>query len=69
MKSSIPDQHVKDVCKIGQGADTCAFIAVDPRGMFCAKSEPAMRAAIEARRPTMSAQGDNCPGLPREEPT
>jgi len=68
MKSTIPKGHLRDTCKIGLGTATCAYIAVDPDGMFCAKSDPDLATAIDARRSTMSAQGDNCPGLPREEP-
>jgi hypothetical protein len=32
-------------------------------GFRCAKSSPSIRASIDARAATMTAQGDNCEGI------
>lgn len=54
--------HVKEVCKIGQGHDTCRYLMMG-RTWQCAKLDPSMKATLDARGDTMSAQGDNCPGV------
>jgi hypothetical protein len=63
MSAVIPEQHFKDVCKPGQREKTCRYVTAGPEGICCEKLDPAMKAMLDARVSTMSAQGDNCPGL------
>jgi hypothetical protein len=54
-------ERIKQVCKIGQGAACCKYLACGANGMECAKLSPVLMAAID-RREDMTAKGDNCPG-------
>lgn len=62
----IPPDHVTDVCKIGQGHDCCRYLVVGPGGFECAKLT-SMKLTLDARGDSMTARGDNCPGLTAEE--
>lgn len=57
------------VCKLGQLHDCCRYLLLDMTGMHCAKFVPSIRALLDQRvaQQTMTARGDNCPGLPPEE--
>lgn len=58
-------EHLSAVCKPGQGdGSTCRYLVMGGGGMACAKSDPAISAAVNARvlSGTMKAQGDNCTG-------
>lgn len=59
------EQRATDVCKRGQGADCCRYLAVH-NGWRCAKLTDGLREMIDKRiaEGTMGAQGDNCPGVP-----
>lgn len=64
----IPLPHLREVCAIGSGPTTCAFIALGHDGMCCAKGtdmEPQIRSNVAFG--VMVAVGDNCPGLNGEE--
>lgn len=60
----ITQTHLEEVCKLGQGEATCAFLM--SRGgmdMECAKEteiEPVIRQRLFLG--TMNAKGDNCSG-------
>jgi len=56
-------EHVREVCKIGQGASCCAFLTAGMSGLECGKGT-SVEALLRERRPTMTAQGDNCAGPP-----
>lgn len=56
------NEHVKTVCKIGQGHDCCRYIAMSPKGWECMKIDPALKRSIDSRVQSMNAQGDNCDG-------
>jgi hypothetical protein len=53
---------IDDVCKIGQGAACCRYLAVGAEGWRCLKIRPDMKAMIDARADRMNAKGDNCEG-------
>lgn len=56
------DDYVKTVCKSGQKALTCRYLAANEKGWLCAKTQPAVKEYIDDRGIfTMEAQGDNCP--------
>lgn len=48
-------------CKLGQGHDCCRYLVMG-EGLACAKLTT-MRATLDARGDSMTARGDNCPGL------
>ena len=61
----LPKDHLKNVCKIGQGEATCSFLAFGADGWSCLKGT-ALEGAIRERRAngTINAKGDNCSGQP-----
>lgn len=63
------DPEFRDsICRPGEGAATCSYLTLGD-GFECAKSSPTLYSAIEARRPSMAAQGDNCSGFPMFTPS
>ena len=63
----IPDDYVKDTCKLGQGGACCAYLMGGPNGLECAKGTHIERViATRLAAGTMNAKGDNCDGW--EEP-
>ncbi len=64
MIATISDQdHVITVCKPGAGPQTCRYLGMSSgRGWVCYK-HTGLRARIDQRVETMTAQGDNCEGL------
>lgn len=59
-----PDkEHVKSVCKIGQGHDCCRYLTMAPLGWSCEK-RGALKKYLDMRVATagMVARGDNCEG-------
>lgn len=65
MSDGIPEGHVKAVCRLGQGSETCASLVFGGEWR-CAKADPGMEATIRARVAAgkMNAQADNCSGPP-----
>jgi len=60
----IPSKHLRDICKLGQGAKCCRFAIASDQGIVCCKGsnlEHAINARVALGK--MIAQGDNCPGL------
>lgn len=55
-------EHFRTVCRAGQGPKTCRYAAHTLQGIMCAKATPAIKAAVDARAPTMRSKGDNCEG-------
>jgi hypothetical protein len=62
---NIPEDYVKTICKIGQGALCCRYIVGGPQGLECAKHEPELAAQINRRvaAGAFTARGDNCDGI------
>lgn len=59
-----PDlEHVKTVCKIGQGAECCRYLTFSGRGWSCEKKTTG-KALFDRRvaQKLMVAQSDNCAG-------
>lgn len=69
-RMKITDDHVKNVCGLGQGEKCCAFLASRAR-WECAKDIPGVRDTILLRLAagTMVAKGDNCSGPPDFRPS
>lgn len=44
------------LCGGGQGADCCIYLVAGPDGVECGREDPALKRAVEAKRPTMTAQ-------------
>ena len=59
----IPEYYWRTVCKIGQGADCCRYLACGSKGLECLKhTELQPELDKRAMLKTMHAQADNCPG-------
>lgn len=64
MNTLIPES-VLPLCKMGQGAECCAFLCFGAGGFCCAKRsgiEGIIRQRLAAG--TINAKGDNCSGPP-----
>ena len=62
---NLSKNQVDDVCGLGNGEKTCAFLLLGAGGMECAKRsgvEKVIRSRLSAG--TMVAKGDNCSGPP-----
>lgn len=62
----ISHDHLIDVCKYRQGSACCRYIfySRDKNEFYCAKNIEGLREKLDQEQ--MTAQGDNCPGLPNE---
>ena len=56
-------EHVKNVCKIGQGHDCCRYLVMGREGFECAKGT-SLQPHLDTRvmTETITARGDNCEG-------
>jgi len=63
-KVKLDEKTIKEICLIGQGEITCAYISVGPDGFTCLKGTN-QEGQIKRRLLTgeLRAQGDNCDGL------
>lgn len=60
------DDHARDVCKVGEGAETCRYLASCGKwlGWSCEKKSPLKRYIDRhVDMGEQSARGDNCKGL------
>lgn len=56
--------HIKEVCKIGQGEECCAYFVIGAGGSECAKGTMlAYNIELRLANGTMNAKGDNCEGM------
>lgn len=64
MSNPIYDRRVKDVCKIGQGADCCRYLACGAKLFECLK-HTSLKGELDRRvsEGSMTARGDNCEGV------
>lgn len=62
MANNIPDETLKNVCKIGQGINCCRYILCRQNGFECGKLTK-LKEIIDKRVSIMVAKGDNCKGL------
>lgn len=55
--------HVKNVCKLGQGNACCRYLVIGANGLECMKKTE-MKEYLDSRvkSETMIARGDNCDG-------
>jgi len=54
--------QLKEVCKIGQGNDTCRYVVIGADGFHCTKLT-SIKSTIDKRVNKMTAKGDNCNGI------
>ena len=59
---ALTTEHMKNVCKIGQGHDCCRYLTCSVDGFQCEKLG-ALKGVIDSRVQYMSAQSDNCEGV------
>jgi hypothetical protein len=58
---AVPD-YINEVCRIGQGHACCRYLTVGADGFDCEK-RTAIKVVLDARGDSMTARGDNCPGM------
>lgn len=65
MSNLIDDTRVRDICKIGQGAECCRFLVGGSQGFECAKHIPSLASHLNMRVliEDIVARGNNCDGL------
>lgn len=56
------DEHIKNVCKIGQGAECCKYLLLGSGGFECGKISEWKEVVDKEWDSTKTAQGDNCEG-------
>jgi len=58
------NEHIKNVCRIGQGAACCRYLVAGLLGLECMKDDPADKKVVDDSWATTEhiAQGDNCEG-------
>lgn len=59
----LADGYVREVCKVGQGAACCRYLAIGDKGWSCLKLD-ALKGIVDARAEagTMVARSNNCAG-------
>lgn len=59
---NIPELHLREVCKIGEGGETCRYIGLSD-GFTCLKHS-SLKETLDSqvKRNAITAQGDNCDG-------
>ena len=57
------NEHIKNVCKLGQFNDCCRYLVIGTQGFECVK-DTEMKDYLDSRvaMETMVARGDNCIG-------
>ncbi len=59
-------EHLLNVCKLGQRAETCSYLVLGVDGMECAKGSATSGLTTEIflkrEQGSMTAMGDNCEG-------
>lgn len=58
------NDYIRNVCKIGQGAECCKYLLLASTGFECAKVNPLDKTTVDKVWATTEhvAQGDNCEG-------
>lgn len=58
------NEHIRDICKIGQGVICCKYLLAGANGFECAKIQPDWKLIVDNNWETTPhvAQGDNCEG-------
>lgn len=54
--------RVRNICKLGRGADCCKFLLAGQQGLECGKLDSVLGPML-AIKPGMVAKGDNCDGI------
>ena len=64
----ISTDYLINVCKYRQRKECCRYIYYprEKREFYCVKTISEMKEKLDNEVSTMTAQGDNCPGLPNE---
>lgn len=64
LKNPLSEEHIQNVCKIGQGNDCCRYLVAGSSGIECAKHS-SLKKILDDRADAkqMVAQADNCEGV------
>jgi hypothetical protein len=63
----LSDEHVNNICKMGQKAECCRYLTIGANGFSCAKLtelKPTIDDRVASKQ--FTAKGDNCPGVSAE---
>lgn len=55
------EEHMYQVCKVGQGTECCKYLGSGAKGMSCLKLTP-FKKTLDVRT-NMTAKADNCEGI------
>jgi len=67
-KRAIKERTLKNVCRIGEGKDTCRYIMRNQEDYVCVKNSIIQLTIDETvEKQGMVAKGNNCPGLINQE--
>jgi hypothetical protein len=60
--------HLRNVCKIGKGHETCRHLFAGASGFECGKLDPNLKELQDTRAfaDLVTAQGDNCDGVAKD---
>jgi hypothetical protein len=60
----LPDEHIAEVCKMGEGEKCCRYLVGGAKGLECMKTDPLNKSVIDKAWATdvHVSQGDNCGG-------
>ena len=65
MSRTLGREHLKNICRIGQGEKTCSYLGQDKRGIMCLKGTKYHQDLFQRRMlGQMKTKGDNCTGHP-----
>lgn len=58
------NEHIKNVCKIGQGKECCRYLTLGPDGWNCERNNPSAKRMLDLRVESGSfiSKGINCDG-------
>ncbi len=64
----ISTEQLVKICKYRQGSACCRYIYYprEKREFYCVKTISEIKEKLDGEVSVMTAQGDNCPGLPNE---
>lgn len=62
----LSEEHVREVCKLGQGAECCRYLVCGADGFECHSSGPLKR-MLDKKASSMTAQSINCKGVDNNE--
>lgn len=61
----LPEEHLKEICKLGQGSLACRFLIFDCQTLQCECAKgTSLENTVNERKEKMRCRGNNCSGPP-----